>query len=158
MSQALSSNRKRVRSNNCEEECCDFMPLSKRINNLHINNGSCCNGLVHPEHSNFKQDGAFEDCHSGDVNVLSHSSDPLQLPFSTMPENVIQPGVKHFDFHNGENSNESSSSVNGWMSEQVLSLYSPDLGATDNPFYYENNKLLFALYMERMQRGGHEVY
>lgn len=49
--------RKRVRNNNCEEECCDFMPLSKRINNLHINNGNFCTslGYQHLKHSVTKQ-------------------------------------------------------------------------------------------------------
>lgn len=49
--------RKRVRNNNCEEECCDFMPLSKRINNLHINNGNFCTslGYQHLKHSVAKQ-------------------------------------------------------------------------------------------------------
>lgn len=49
--------RKRVRNSNCEEECCDFMPLSKRINNLHINNGNFCTslGYQHLKHSVTKQ-------------------------------------------------------------------------------------------------------
>lgn len=30
--------------------------------------------------------------------------------------------------------------------------YKPDLDVFENPFYYESNKLLFTLYMERVQR------
>ncbi|XP_047107907.1 uncharacterized protein LOC124776802 isoform X2 [Schistocerca piceifrons] len=55
MSQDLSS-RKRGR-NNCEEECCDFMPLSKRINNLHINGTIYSTCEQHSEHAIFKQIG-----------------------------------------------------------------------------------------------------
>ena len=40
----------------------------------------------------------------------------------------------------------------------ILSQYTPALNATDNPYYYENNKLLFALYMERLRRNGEALY
>ena len=33
-------------------------------------------------------------------------------------------------------------------------LYSPNLADSDNPYYYEPNKLLYYLYIERMQRSG----
>lgn len=31
--------------------------------------------------------------------------------------------------------------------------YMPDLNAAENPYYYEYNKLLFELYVERLQRS-----
>jgi hypothetical protein len=46
---------------------------------------------------------------------------------------------------------------NSWISNNILSQYSPSLNASDNPYYYESNKLLFALYMERIHRNG-DVY
>lgn len=33
-------------------------------------------------------------------------------------------------------------------------MYNPDLNVSDNPFYYEPNKLLYYLNIERMQRTG----
>lgn len=151
MTQPLPSSRKRVRNNNCEEECCDFMPLSKRINNLHINNGNCCNGLgfPHPKHSTIEQEGGSRDEGPCDSVLLGFSSDS-DLEQSGMNVNHA---VEHY---RGGSSNDNS--PHSWMTEQILSHYSPDLNASDNPYYYENNKLLFALYMERMQRGGHELF
>ncbi|XP_054285001.1 uncharacterized protein LOC129001653 [Macrosteles quadrilineatus] len=89
-------NRKRSRSHT-EDEGGEFTPLSKRINNLHINN----------------------------------------------------PAWKHV--HQGEGTA---------VLRQVASHphYSPDLGPAENPFYYENNRLLYNLYMERSQRSGGPPY
>lgn len=39
-----------------------------------------------------------------------------------------------------------------WMTEQIIAQYAPILTQTDNPHYYENNKMLFALFMERVHR------
>jgi hypothetical protein len=36
--------------------------------------------------------------------------------------------------------------------------YLPDLNAVENPYYYENNKLLFELYVERVQRSGFQSF
>jgi len=47
---------------------------------------------------------------------------------------------------------------NSWIPNNILSQYSPTLNASDNPYYYESNKLLFALYMERIHRNGDIVY
>lgn len=45
-----------------------------------------------------------------------------------------------------------------WMTNHILSQYSPALDASENPYYYESNKLLFALYMERLHRNGSTLY
>ncbi|XP_067006033.1 uncharacterized protein [Anabrus simplex] len=154
MTQPLPSSRKRVRSNNCEEECCDFMPLSKRINNLHINNGNCCIGLGHllPKHSALEQDIPFEGIPVDDAGSSLHTSETLHLGFCTDSERNDE--QLH---HRGTNCNIVNHS-HTWMTSQVLAHYSPDLNASDNPYYYESNKLLFALYMERMQRSGQELF
>ena len=47
---------------------------------------------------------------------------------------------------------------NSWISNSILSQYSPALSASDNPYYYESNKLLFALYMERIHRNANVLY
>lgn len=41
---------------------------------------------------------------------------------------------------------------------QPMPVYNPDLSPAENPYYYENNKLLFTLYMERLQRTGQSLY
>lgn len=39
----------------------------------------------------------------------------------------------------------------------VNPIYNPDLKYTENPHYYNNNKVLFELHMERSQRGIQRV-
>lgn len=49
-------------------------------------------------------------------------------------------------------SSSTSSSCNGYQSQN----YRPHLNANDNPYYYENNKLLYSLYADRMNRRGND--
>lgn len=111
MTQSSLGSRKRGRSDG-DEECRDFTPLSKRINNLHINNGN---------HSN----PAHEEVH----------------PVST-------PGRADVNASNVGRSN------GGVMGGVQHSSYNPDMSVSDNPFYYEPNKLLYYLNIERVQRSG----
>ncbi|KAM0725830.1 hypothetical protein ACS0PU_007911 [Formica fusca] len=113
----IRTNRKRYR--NIEEESSEFMPLSKRINNLHINS------------------------------------------LSGLRESVIENRVESMetDWESGNFMSSPSCSQNssprgscGSSQSNFTNDYRPDLDATENPFYYESNKLLFSLYMERMQR------
>nr|AGM32654.1 hypothetical protein [Coptotermes formosanus] len=174
MTQALLSSRKRLRNSNCEEECCDFMPLSKRINNLHINNGNFCTslGYRHVKHSVTKQTDIFEPsandwlsveagaelggnellCHqsyrSGDgCHAAAQSTRNASSGISHQPQQPIEVSGSCQSLH-----------PNSWISNNILSQYSPSLNASDNPYYYESNKLLFALYMERIHRNGDILY
>ncbi|KAL7295540.1 hypothetical protein TKK_0011181 [Trichogramma kaykai] len=100
------------RGRDLEEDGTEFTPLSKRINNIHINNMQGMqqqnasfnmqwnNPNLSPNHS---QGSSSSDCYSP-----SHSSNSME--------------------------------------------YSPDLNAQQNPQYYESNKMLFNLHMERLQR------
>lgn len=92
-----------------EDDICEFMPLSKRINNLHINNN-----LTSP---------------------LSQSSDSNQ-------SNGI-------DTKNGISSPSSSSESDRRPS------YDPGISSSDSRYYYDN-KLLFELHLERIQRSGQQ--
>lgn len=47
---------------------------------------------------------------------------------------------------------------NSWMTNHILPRYNPALDASENPYYYESNKLLFALYIERLHRTGSSLY
>ncbi|XP_034830937.1 uncharacterized protein [Maniola hyperantus] len=101
----MTGNRKRSR----EEDACEFMPLSKRINNLHINNN-----LTSP---------------------ISQPSDSSQ--------------------------NSAIATENGISSPSPLSdserrpSYDPGINSSDSRYYYEN-KLLFELHLERIQRSGQQ--
>ncbi|XP_012255219.1 uncharacterized protein LOC105685319 [Athalia rosae] len=114
------ANRKRGRST--EDEAGEFTPLSKRINNLHINGFS---GLPTPESSQETMDSEW-----GNRSYV--------------------PSPNHSEPSQG------STSLDGFSSSRssYTADYRPDLDANDNPFYYENNKLLYSLYMERMQRAS----
>lgn len=107
----------RKRGRNAEEEnSSEFMPLSKRINNLHINNFSRL-----PEAATEKMNSQWEE---HNLIASSNHSEPSRSPSS-----------------------------DGYSSSQsYTSDYSPDLNSNQNPYYYETNKLLYDLYVERMQR------
>lgn len=97
------------------------MPLSKRINNLHIN------GLS----------GLSENTTTGNT-VESMETDWESGMFLSSPS--------------CSEVSQNSSPRGSCGSSNFTTDYRPDLDATENPFYYESNKLLFSLYMERMQR------
>lgn len=40
-----------------------------------------------------------------------------------------------------------------WVTDEMMSQYAPSIEQTDSPFYYEHNKLLFALHLERLERN-----
>nr|XP_026490829.1 uncharacterized protein LOC113396953 [Vanessa tameamea] len=102
----MTENRKRSR----EDDTCEFMPLSKRINNLHINNN-----LNSPS--------------------LSQSSDSSQS--------------------NGINSDNAISSPSPTSDRERSPNYDPGINSSDSRYYYEN-KLLFELHLERIQRTGQQ--
>jgi len=111
-------NRKRGRS--AEEETSEFTPLSKRINNLHINN----------------------------LTAL-HETPNTENGEAEWGNRQFVPSPNHSEPSQGSSSCDGyGSNVSNFSAE-----YRPDLNANDNPFYYENNKLLYSLYVERMQRN-----
>ncbi|XP_078037699.1 uncharacterized protein LOC144470447 [Augochlora pura] len=115
-SRITRDNRKRRR--NAEDESSEFMPLSKRINNLHINNLS---GMQ--------------------VNM----TEDMDADWSNK---TFLPSPNYSDLSQGSLLYDGcSSSQSSYTAE-----YKPGLDAFENPFYYESNKLLFTLYMERVQR------
>lgn len=93
------------------------MPLSKRINNLHINNSL----------------------------LMDRNSPPQTVPhpeWNSVPQqyyNVpVLPPTPPLE-------------VNNYMQAPE---YTPDLNERQNPYYYNINKLLFEMYVERSQRNG----
>lgn len=104
----MTPNRKRGR-HSLEDET-EFMPLSKRINNLHINS----NLLL--EH----QKTAPE---SWGLGVNCPDSPPLSV-------------------HSVE-----------W-NQLSAAPYNPELNESQNPYYYNNNKLLYEMYVARQERSN----
>ncbi|XP_045497367.1 uncharacterized protein LOC123695536 [Colias croceus] len=106
MTRSMTENRKRSR----EDEACEFMPLSKRINNLHINN-SLANS-----------------------NLLSQTS--LESSHTIHGDNCIpSPGSS--------------------TDSDRRPSYDPGLNSSESNYYHEN-KLLFELHLERIQRTGQQ--
>lgn len=97
----------------------EFMPLSKRINNLHINNSFLLKHSI-GELSSIKE-GA-----SGSTQYIN------QLP-------------------------EFPSGSEGGIEWNVSPEYAPDLYENENPHYFGVNKLLFEMYLQRLQRGCHQI-
>lgn len=93
------------------------MPLSKRINNLHINN------MLTEQHSSVT---------SSEWNVQCSASHNVRLP---------------------ESPTGSEQSVELKFSPS----YSPALNETQNPHYFNINKMLYEMYLERLNRGCHQI-
>ncbi|XP_030751786.1 uncharacterized protein LOC115879225 [Sitophilus oryzae] len=110
----MTHNRKRTRSFQDETE---FMPLSKRINNLHI-------------HNMLSEQGPLI---SAEWN--------LQGPSNT--QNVRLP----------DSPSESERSIESNFSPP----YSPALNESQNPHYFNINKVLYEMYLERLNRGCHQI-
>lgn len=139
-----------------EEDLSDFMPLSKRINNLHIdnNNISCFDnptaGILgailtsgeqyHHYHNNNNNNMLH---HNGfqSHNEMNHQGGGHQVltDENSLPES---------EYSNGTG----VSSHSEGLETMALGEYHPDLNADENPYYYTKNKLLYDLYVERMRR------
>lgn len=103
------------------------MPLSKRINNLHINGNLLFENpivVTQPTQPNAAEWGPGPPYYS---NVGS-------LPYNA-PETPPEP-VQNLNFNN------------------TSPQYNPVLSETENPHYFYKNKLLFEMHVERMQRSG----
>lgn len=93
-----------------EDDTCEFMPLSKRINNLHINNN------------------------------LGNGS------------NAHMPESSHV---NGINTDNGISSPSSSSDSERRPSYDPGINSSQSSYYYDN-KLLFELHLERVQRTGQQ--
>lgn len=114
----------RKRGRNLHEDEVEFMPLSKRINNLHINNGL----------------------------LLENSVGNCTLPLGEWG-----PGPPYFQNqlpvqHNIPETPPGSVQSIDWCSSTPQ--YTPELNEAQNPYYFNINKLLFEMYIERLQRNG----
>ncbi|XP_028145592.1 uncharacterized protein LOC114339156 [Diabrotica virgifera virgifera] len=112
------NNRKRGR--NPKEDEIEFMPLSKRINNLHINGSMLLDNASHP---------------------------------STMNSAEWGPGPPNYINYIPESPPSSDQSLDSNILHYQQTEYTPDLTEVQNPHYFKINKLLFEMYIQRVQRG-----
>lgn len=98
--------------------------------------GECLELLCHQSYRN------GNDCHAAVQSTCSDNSEISHRPQQSAEASGSSPGLH----------------PNGWVTNHILSQYNPALSASDNPYYYESNKLLFALYMERLHRNGDTLY
>jgi len=98
------------------------MPLSKRINNLHINN------MLAEQHS-------------------------AQLANPAWCQNNSQLTAQNARLPESPSESEQSVDWNNASSPQ----YCPDLNESQNPHYFNINKLLYEMYVQRMSRGCHQI-
>ncbi|KAJ8956689.1 hypothetical protein NQ318_014044 [Aromia moschata] len=119
----MTQNRKRGRS--VQEDEVEFMPLSKRINNLHINNTML-----------------MENSTGGNSSIS-----PIEWG----------PGPPSYVNQLPESPPSSEQSLDWNSVSQFPPEYAPDLTETQNPHYFNINKLLFEMYVQRLQRGCHQI-
>ncbi|XP_075231886.1 uncharacterized protein LOC142330490 [Lycorma delicatula] len=153
--------RKRCRSN-CEEESSEFTPLSKRINNLHINNTFLTTAasvpetpLLHHHHHNQCQDDGNPVC----PIMANHRHHHIGIDAVDSSQwnglvNTISTDIPIINHNISMNQREVTQvqQISRHLQDPLIPHYNPDLTPSENPYYYENNRLLFTLYMERLQR------
>lgn len=141
------------------------MPISKRINNLSITS----NNLYHSQESN--DSNGF--IHHNYQQQQPHHHHPLHQQHDQYPNHLsnsigndnVQQNNSYFNMFsvNGERQStilehphshqQQSNHTPNTNSAIDVTNYSPELSAEENPFYYNKNKLLFDLHVERERRS-----
>ncbi|XP_061389283.1 uncharacterized protein LOC133324466 [Musca vetustissima] len=118
----LIDKRKRSRE---DDVSCDSTPLSKRINNLHLSNFEEAAAGAAPENNN----NHIQQHMSKEAMNMHHHHHHATAAATNKPH---MNGVPNVDTNNA--------------------MYHPELNKSENPFYYDKNKLLHELHLERMKR------
>lgn len=144
------------------------MPLSKRINNLHINNTyqnssdeqapstsqlSAPNSIIsHQDHNQHHQFIPRDDIDMLQQQPQLHPHDPLNHQHQQQFQSNSDP------HHNSQAANHSAFAASPQSHHAntmpMIEPYAPDLSSEENPFYYSKNKLLYDLHAARMQRNN----
>lgn len=146
-----------TRKRSREEEQNEFMPLSKRINNLHLNNnqhsiagGGVLSEQIAADHHHLL--GATGSCaisiHHTNHHLLGVMGGSSSSSSNCSNSNASSNGSFRIPANSGSNSPASTISING----ELLGDYCPVLSAEENPHYFTKNKILYELYVERMSR------
>ncbi|XP_046634317.1 uncharacterized protein LOC124342020 isoform X1 [Daphnia pulicaria] len=130
-----------------DPDACDFMPLSKRINNLHLN-GSNLNSEATPSYT--PTGSSICECR------LQPSTSSSVIQCSLCNPNlygITRQALPLPDLLNipNEMSRERTPQHQQFIHDDT---YSPDMDVHSNPHYYTPNKLLFDLHIERVKRHG----
>jgi len=136
--QSNSELRKRQLSES-DPEMCEFMPLSKRINNLHLNSNSLSVKQKSSDRQVFCNPCGCRLQPSTSTSVVQCS---LCNPNLCGISRQVLPDLINI-------SNESSQQH---YKDELT--YSPDMDHKSNPHYYGPNKLLFSLHVERVKRNN----
>uniref|UniRef100_A0A2M4C1N7 Putative transcription factor n=1 Tax=Anopheles marajoara TaxID=58244 RepID=A0A2M4C1N7_9DIPT len=158
-----------TRKRSREEEQNEFMPLSKRINNLHLNNNQGSLGGVLAEqlgatanhHGQFAIGGQPADYANHATHHHMHHHHHHHLATGIMNGASAASNTSNASSNNGAlalaansgsnspaSTHASTISING----EILGEYCPVLSAEENPHYFTKNKVLYDLYVERMRR------
>ncbi|XP_050085060.1 uncharacterized protein LOC126570948 [Anopheles aquasalis] len=160
-----------TRKRSREEEQNEFMPLSKRINNLHLNNNQGSLGGVLAEqlgatanhHGQFAIGGQPADYanhathhhmhhhhHHLGPGIMNGASAVAASNTSNTSSN--NGGALALAANSGSNSPASTHASTISINGEILGEYCPVLSAEENPHYFTKNKVLYDLYIERMRR------
>ncbi|XP_055377758.1 uncharacterized histidine-rich protein DDB_G0274557 [Condylostylus longicornis] len=150
---ASINDRKRSREEDGNNE--DHMPLSKRINMLHINNtynidsnqqhNGHHNGLIMP----LNQPAVYM---NGNTHINGHS-----VHNGNNQQHHHQPSHSHHHHHHHHHENGHLVHIaSSHIEIEDNSTYNPELNQDENPYYYNKNKLLFELHLERSKRNINE--
>lgn len=154
------NSRKRSR----EEDSNDFMPLSKRINNLHLNNNFSQNydtGYINSNqiHYNLQNNNNIDN----DANAVNNNNLGYFNSIHETQLNLVRPNIQsssassHQHQHQHHHHHQHQQHQQQIVDQQtqvalVLNTYNPELSEKDNPHYFDKNKMLYDLYVERIRR------
>ncbi|ETN59703.1 hypothetical protein AND_008720 [Anopheles darlingi] len=152
-----------TRKRSREEEQNEFMPLSKRINNLHLNNNQGNLGGVLAEqlgatsnhHGQFAIGGQPADYanHANHHHHLhQHHLGASAVAANGTSNTSSNNGTLILAANSGSNSPASTHASTISINGEILGEYCPVLSAEENPHYFTKNKVLYDLYIERMRR------
>ncbi|EDW32669.1 GL18306 [Drosophila persimilis] len=114
---------------------CESTPLSKRINNLHLN---------------------YDD---GNSSSSSSCSIPTQLNdynnYNTVPVIVGGPAAAAAGAPAAAAVAGATNAIDILNGDGTIYGYRPELGPDQNPYYYDKNKMLYDLHVERVKRNTH---
>lgn len=138
-----------------DEDPCDFMPISKRINNLSISNPgfgehetfNAHNGLNASNYSMAINNYDNQSNHSRHT-IQSHSNH-LHSATHALHANHSTQSAKPATQMPAQDNMHLNGAAHG---SGQMECYDPELSVNENPHYYNKNKLLYDLHIERQRR------
>lgn len=137
-----------------DEDSCDFMPISKRINNLSISNPGF------GEHETFSAHiGSNASNYAMAINSYDNQSNQSRHTIDGHPNHLHSAIHAMHANHSAQSNKAPQMPAQGSMhlndaahGNGQMECYCPELSPTENPHYYTKNKLLYDLHLERQRR------